>query len=44
MSNGLSMRKWLKGAPVSGVWDGQPYVGGMGLKRVEMGENVLGLV
>ena len=24
MSNGLSMRKWLKGAHVSGVWEGSP--------------------
>ena len=35
MSNGLSMSKLLKGAHVSGVR--QPHVGGMGLKRVEMG-------
>ena len=26
MSNGLSMRKWLEGAHVSGVREGSPYV------------------
>ena len=43
MSNGLSMRKWLKGAHVGGVREGSPAV----VRRrdwAEMGGNVLGLV
>ena len=43
MLNGLSMRKWLKGAHMSGVQEGSPAA----LRRwdgAEMGWNVLGLV
>ena len=45
MSNGLSMRNWLKGAHVSGVREGSPAdAGGMGPKRAKMAGNALGLV
>ena len=44
MSNGLSMRKWLKGAHVSGVREGSPRGSPAAVGRrewVEMGGNVL---